>query len=70
MVHGISTLPKTCVLAASALAIWATLSVDVAAATKKKPPAITQEQAKKICIKAYGVIYKAVVRNGQVICYI
>jgi len=66
---------KGFLLAASALAIWVTLSCEVASATKKntqKPraPAITQEEAKKICAKAYGLFYKAVVRNGQVICYI
>ncbi|MFO0993023.1 MAG: hypothetical protein U1E67_13950 [Hyphomicrobiales bacterium] len=66
---------KACLMAGCALALLVALSSEGASATKKKPqkpppPAITQEQARKICAKAYGLFYKAEVRRGQVICYI
>lgn len=70
MEASVNALPKAALITAAAIGLSVVLSSEAATATKKKPPTITQEQAKKICAKAYGLFYKAVVRNGQVICYI
>lgn len=66
---------KPRLIAGCVLALLVAFSSEGYSATKKKtqkppPPAITQEQARKICAKAYGLFYKAEVRRGQVICYI
>jgi len=66
----------TLVMAGSALILSVALSCEAVSATmkstkKRATPTITQEQAKKICAKQYGLFYKAEVRKGnQVICYI
>ena len=71
LVYGI----KTPIITGALLFFCIAASSELASATKKptqKPraPAIMQEEAKKICAKAYGLFYKAVVRNEQVICNI
>lgn len=75
LVFGLMTKARAYVAAGCALALLVALSSEATSATKKKPQkpptqTITQEQARKICAKAYGLFYKAEVRRGQVICYI